>query len=836
MAASMDTCYISCSCNRVPHCVHWGANGLVAFGTFNYVALYETESSDSAGKICGLLSSHKGKVNCVKWIECPFLEQRGQLALTELVSGSQDGALIVWRGTDSQHQQHAKLTGHTGAVTALEAVYLPDQSGQLSLDSPTLVASASGDSTVKLWRRAEISGDFACQQSITFGSGFALDIALYILPGTRVPLLVLGGDDTKLHFYQEADGQFTRCLSLTGHEDWIRGVEVTADDTGDLLVASCSQDCFIRLWRVQAEPGKDDVVEASEGELRLKGNKFHAAWEGGEAHYSVVLESVLAGHEQWVYGLHWQPSTYRDGRRHQEPRLLSASMDKTMIIWKLDSESGVWLDHVRVGEVGGNTLGLYGCQFSPDGNAILAHGYQGAFHLWARDTSNPDRTSDQWSPMPVVSGHYAGVQDIVWDPQGGEFLMSVGSDQTTRLHAPWRRPGYKTTWHEIARPQVHGYDMQCLAMVDRFRLASGADEKVLRVFEAPRNFIANFGRISSIDVRQDLEDRKKSDIPEGASVPALGLSNKAVFQGGAGMPTSDREISHPSEMYPEIYFNPLELAGPPTEEHLLQNTLWPETQKLYGHSYEIFSIASHPNGSVLASACKASKPEYATIILWDTASWRQLSQLSAHSLTVTLLAFSHDGQRLLAVSRDRTWSLFQETKSKSGCPYTLEACTDKKTSVHTRIIWSCAWSHDDQYFATASRDKKVIFWGQRSTSQDGDTASPTCLGNYRACSVPFDLKDAVTAVDFAPVLNSVDSSYILAVGLEAGTMAVLKWDSEKPNDWQTCFRFPTQQCHTMTVKRLRWRPEVKGHTSHLQLASCSSDGSVRIHSIEGNSL
>lgn len=37
---------------------------------------------------------------------------------------------------------------------------------------------------------------------------------------------------------------------------------------------------------------------------------------------------------------------------------------------------------VRVGEVGGTTLGFYGGVFSPDGQSILGHGYQGAFHLW----------------------------------------------------------------------------------------------------------------------------------------------------------------------------------------------------------------------------------------------------------------------------------------------------------------------------------------------------------------------------------------------------------------------------------------------------------------------
>ena len=35
-----------------------------------------------------------------------------------------------------------------------------------------------------------------------------------------------------------------------------------------------------------------------------------------------------------------------------------------------------------MGEVGGNSLGLYGCAFSPDGTGVISHGFQGAFHYW----------------------------------------------------------------------------------------------------------------------------------------------------------------------------------------------------------------------------------------------------------------------------------------------------------------------------------------------------------------------------------------------------------------------------------------------------------------------
>lgn len=60
----------------------------------------------------------------------------------------------------------------------------------------------------------------------------------------------------------------------------------------------------------------------------------------------------------------------------------------------------------------------------------------------------------------------------------------------------------------MGRPQVHGYDIQCLARLGRFSFASGADEKVIRIFSAPLNFLQNLQRLLDVDLKRDLELQK----------------------------------------------------------------------------------------------------------------------------------------------------------------------------------------------------------------------------------------------------------------------------------------------------------------------------------------
>ncbi|KAI1243209.1 hypothetical protein IHE44_0000797 [Lamprotornis superbus] len=416
------------------------------------------------------------------------------------------------------------LKGHTEAVFAVDAVYQSDEP-----DLNLLVASAASDSTVRIWSRH--GSEAKCIEILQFGNGFVMDVCLSFLPGSDVPILACGGDDCKISLFIQQNGQ-----------------------------------------------GRDQIA------AKQQYSKISCI------HFTQIREVTCHIKLALLFFV------YHNGSMQQPMRILSASMDKTVIIWEPDKESGVWLEQasVRVGEVGGNTLGFFDCQFSPDGSMIIAHAFHGALHLWKQAAVN----KKEWSPEVVISGHFNSVEDVKWDPEG-EFIISVSSDQTTRLFAPWKsKEETEVTWHEIARPQVHGYDLRCLAMIGRFEFVSGADEKVLRVFRAPKNFIENFSNITGIAMEKlcshntgyvldksfpnhalHFSRKQSSDLPEGATVPALGLSNKAVFEGIATcslaneiltltgdmavQPDEDEESFNTiSNQYPEIYFQPLILTGP----------------------------------------------------------------------------------------------------------------------------------------------------------------------------------------------------------------------------------------------------------------------------------
>jgi elongator complex protein 2 len=86
-----------------------------------------------------------------------------------------------------------------------------------------------------------------------------------------VPILASGNTDKKIsvYIYQPKSATFAKSLALPGHDNWIRSLQFATytqdtDDSnskasnhtlrrGDLILASGSQDKYIRLWKVSPE-------------------------------------------------------------------------------------------------------------------------------------------------------------------------------------------------------------------------------------------------------------------------------------------------------------------------------------------------------------------------------------------------------------------------------------------------------------------------------------------------------------------------------------------------------------------------------------------------------
>ncbi|ORZ27542.1 WD40-repeat-containing domain protein [Lobosporangium transversale] len=756
--------FISIGCNRLTQALAWGADGLAAFGAHHAVALYYP-------------------------MVFFMLNQRN----VAIVSGSADKTARIWkrqgsRGNDGQWICSAVLEGHTGSVITLGVVRARSIHENQGKD---LLATGSGDGTIKIWERKE----------------YPQSIAISYLPKTTVPIMAVGSTDNKINIYLMHKNQFEKVLSLQGHDNWVRSLDFTTftkDEAmkktshhhtlqdGDLLLASGSQDKYIRLWRISA-------VDKKEEEQRDEAQN-----EGSEG-------ALLLGHEDWVYTINWQPAMNLNGKYHQPMSLLSASTDKSMMIWKPDEATGVWVNNTQMGEVGGNTIGFYGGLFGPDGRWILAYGYNGAFHIWKNEG---DEIGDRWMPQVPASGHYAPVQDLTWDPTQS-YLVTVSLDQTARLFSPWTHTISKgngnndssvtettvSTWHEIARPQIHGYDVQCIAFSSKYTFISGSDEKVLRVFDAPQTFVRSLAYLTANDSLLGDE----SSRPVGANLPALGLSNKAVFENDiASMVEAQESEEYLSQQsFVSTGATPTSLVEtmthPPFEEHLLQHTLWPEVEKLFGHGYELMCVDASHDGEWIASACKAHTPDQAGVRLFNAKTWKQTPHpLQSHTLTVTKVKFSHSDKYLLSISRDRLWSLFERVED-SDDPYKLVA----SNKAHARILWDCSWSYDDSLFATGSRDKTIKIWSK--------TAQVTPVWN---CIATIKLPEAVTAVEFAPKIPA-----------ENGDV---------PEAWSSLGEIKRELTHIGTVNGLAWRlatDESAGVKNKLQLASCSADHSVRLFNI-----
>ena len=660
-----------------------------------------------------------------------------------ILSGSVDKTIRVWdveSASPTGYGLVATLEGHESSVNCL-AVF----------KGAKVFASGSADATIRIWRMERLEVEIFVQLVQTIQTKprfFALALALHSLGAEEDLILAATGTRSIVQVYVTSnDSVFCHQVTLPGHESWIRSLDITRE-TGsadsDLLLVSASQDKYIRLWRIKhgrPKAGSRNKLSFTDLESSLSNKEYNL--KTLQNVYSVSFEALLLGHEDWIYTVSW-----RLDKDHLQ--LLSTSADNSLAIWECEQSSGVWVCITRLGEISaqkgsttatGSTGGFYIGLWSPDGKKLVSLGRTGSWRLW-----NYDRDQDHWLEGVGISGHTKSVADVAWS-KDGSYLLSTGSDQTTRLHAAWKR-GTKYSWHEMARPQIHGYDLNCIDSIGKVKFISGADEKLLRVFDEPR---------ATADVLQTLSDihiNHEQILPNAANIPVLGLSNKAIELTVVKEPSTDSH-AHPEYLTSATSHQPFSVDLPPLENQLARHTLWPESEKLYGHGYEISAVACSHDGTVVATSCRASSLDHAVIRLYTTENWREVKpSLTAHSLTVTALCFSSDDRYLVSVGRDRQWVLFERGGVRPE-EYVLKHSNPKG---HSRMILDACWAplEAGRTFATASRDRTVKMWSICATGIE--------------CTRTLEAASSITAVDISSRLSQQDM--VVAIGTETGNITL----------------------------------------------------------------
>lgn len=256
--------------------------------------------------------------------------------------------------------------------------------------------------------------------------------------------------------------------------------------------------------------------------------------------YNIALESVLIHHQDSVSSVFWAPTDelllrskdaagpVLSATSLNDLCLLSSSFDFSVCVWNSDPETGQWSVSSALGAMTGNKHAFFGALFLDHQSdrvalkerQIYAYTYGGATHIWGKQLQDPDQieedptASGPWTSKLSVKGHFSEVTDIAWDPSQQLALVSCSADQTTRILTLCTSTSQsKRSYFEISRPQVHGYDINCIACLKNqvqaskdggklpsplpFKILSGGDEKVIRLFDAPYGFVKAFNSLSA---------------------------------------------------------------------------------------------------------------------------------------------------------------------------------------------------------------------------------------------------------------------------------------------------------------------------------------------------
>jgi WD40 repeat protein len=599
-----------------------------------------------------------------------------------IASASKDKTVKLWRPDGTLV---TTLNGHHDSVTSVS--FSPNNQ---------LIASSSWDGTVRLWRR---DGSLVRTLQSHVGKVYGVSFS------PKGQLIASAGGDGTIRLWT-VDG--TLIKTLQSHTSVVRWVSFSPDGQA---IASASRDGTIKLWTaegkllqtLQGHTGMVNcVVFSPDGQLLASASddKTVKLWSR-----TGQLIKTFPQHQGWVMAVAFSA----DGQH-----LVSGSAENTVKLWNLnghllqtftghsDSVTAVSFSPVSADVRNGESMKAEG-RHPRQGENVGQTSSSSPSHLLLASASN-DKTIRIWGlnhQSRLILPVRDNVREVTFSPDG-QLIATAGNNGMVKL---WSRAGQLLHSLKGHRDRVDTVSFS----PDSQLLASGSRDGTVKLWTKSGTLIKTLtehnGWVLSVSFSPDGKRLVSASgdgtinlwTRNGTLIKTWSAHHVSILNSTSGEKGKASAQRHSSDArINAVAFSPdgQRLASASDDKTV---KLWTADGKLLktlsGHTNWVLDVSFSPDSQMLASASYDN-----TVKLWSRQG-KLMGTLRGHTDSVARVRFSPSGQILATTSWDRRVQLWRldDTLIK-----TLEGHKDRVTSVN--------WSNDGQALASASRDNTVMVW------------------------------------------------------------------------------------------------------------------------------